>query len=260
MANKLHPIKSIEARTQSYVLSHFEESKYAKRLRKLKDTHLGETCFIIGNGPSLSVDDLESLYKNNALSFGFNRIFLMFDKTNWRPNFYVSQDEKMLYACQDRVNNFELDFKFIPLINKYYHNISINGATYFNLRQPNQQSPIFSDSVDSYIGNSNTVAFSAAQIAVYMGFKKIYLLGVDHNFAVYKNDKGEIINDENVKDYFTDEYNKDKENLYIPNLDASTRAFVSMKKYCDEHGIEVYNATRGGKLEVFPRVDFDMIF
>ena len=55
----MHPVKSIEARTQSYVLNHFEKSKYAKRLRMLKDTHLGEMCFIIGNGPSLSADDLE---------------------------------------------------------------------------------------------------------------------------------------------------------------------------------------------------------
>ena len=112
----MHPIKSIEARTQSYVLNHFEKSKYVKRLRMLKDTHLGEMCFIIGNGPSLSADDLEVLHKNNVLSFGFNRIFLMFDKTNWRPDFYVSQDEKMLFNCQNDVNNLEISAKIIPLI------------------------------------------------------------------------------------------------------------------------------------------------
>ena len=133
MANKLHPIKSIEARTQSYVLDHFEKSKYAKRLRMLKDTHLGEMCFIIGNGPSLSADDLEVLHKNNVLSFGFNRIFLMFDKTNWRPDFYVSQDEKMLFNCQEDVNKLEISTKFIPLINKYFHNIDIKDALYFNV-------------------------------------------------------------------------------------------------------------------------------
>lgn len=82
-------------------------------------------CFIIGNGPSLSADDLEVLRKNNVLSFGFNKIFLMFDKTNWRPDFYVSQDEKMLFNCQEDVNNLEINAKFIPLINKYFHNIDI---------------------------------------------------------------------------------------------------------------------------------------
>ena len=78
-----------------------------------------------------------------------------------------------------------------------------------------------------------------------------------HQFL--KNDKGEIINDSSVKDYFTDEYNKDKAELYVPNIDASTRAFISLKRFCDKKGIEVYNATRGGKLEVFPRVDFDEV-
>lgn len=175
MANKLHPIKSIEARTQSYVLDHFEKSKYAKRLRKLKDTHLGEMCFIIGNGPSLSTDDLEVLHKNNVLSFGFNRIFLMFDKTNWRPDFYVSQDKKMLCDCQDNVNKLNIKAKFISIINKYYYNIDIKDALYFNVHSSIQGVPIFSDSIDLYIGKSSTVAFSAAQIAVYMGFKKIYI-------------------------------------------------------------------------------------
>jgi len=33
-----------------------------------------------------------------------------------------------------------------------------------------------------------------------------------------------------------------------------------MKRHCDSRGIQVYNATRGGKLEVFPRVDFDTLF
>ena len=67
------------------------------------------------------------------------------------------------------------------------------------------------------------------------------------------------INDETVRDYFSDEYFKDKAQLYIPNLDASTRAFLVMREYCDKHDIEIYNATRGGRLEVFQRVDLDKV-
>ena len=106
---------------------------------------------------------------------------------------------------------------------------------------------------------SSTVACTAIQFAVYMGFKKIFLIGIDHSFSTYKNEKGEIIKDDSIKDYFVDEYNKDQTELYIPSLYASTRAFIVMKEYCDSHGIEIFNATRGGKLEVFPRVDFDEV-
>lgn len=250
----MHPLKSFEAHYQTYVIKHFDKCKYSKRLKKFKNIHKGEVCFIVGNGPSLSPDDLEVLHKNNIPTFGFNRIFLMFEKTNWRPTYYISQDEKMLKNCTKQVSEMNLPYKFIPLQLKYYFGINIKDALYFNM-QADDLIPF--GEFANIVGNSNTVAYTAAQLAAYMGFKKIYLIGVDHSFSVVKNDKGEIIRDENAKDYFTDAYNTDKNELYIPNLDASTRTFLKMKKNCDAAGIEVYNATRGGKLEVFPRVNFD---
>lgn len=102
--------------------------------------------------------------------------------------------------------------------------------------------------------------YTAVQIAVYMGFSEIYFIGVDHHFHTSINNKGEIVVDNTVKDYFSDKYNTDKDNLYIPNTEKSTLIYVAMKKHCDERNIKVFNATRGGKLEVFPRVDFDSLF
>lgn len=255
----IHPIKSIVAHQQGWTIKNYEKTKYSKSLKQFKNIHNGGTCFIIGNGPSLKAEDLENLYKKHIPTFGFNRIYLMFDNTNWRPSYYVSQDEKMLGNCKDKVNHMNLKYKFIPLYHKFFHDICIDNAYYFNMLYSSNDYPLFSEDICKGIGASTTVACSAIQIAVYMGFKKIYLIGVDHSFSTYKNDKGEIINDEMVRDYFSDEYFKDKAQLYIPNLDASTRAFLVMRKYCDSHGIEIYNATRGGKLEVFKRVDLDEV-
>lgn len=253
----MHPIRSLIERQKGYVFTNFSKSKYSKRLKKFKNIHKGETCFIIGNGPSLRAEDLQEINQKNLHSFAFNRIYLMFDKTDWRPTYYVSQDEKTLKNCTNEVNQMDLKYKFIPLFIKYYHDIDIKNAIMFHLISSNTEYPKMSDDISKYIGDSTTVAVTAAQMAVYMGFKRIYLIGVDHNFSTWKNDKGEIIKDLSVKDYFTDKYNKDKAELYVPNVDASTRAFISLMKFCNVKGVEVYNATRGGKLEVFPRVDFD---
>ena len=76
---------------------------------------------------------------------------------------------------------------------------------------------------------------------------------------MYEDENGNIIIDNTVKDYFCDNYNEDKEKLEIPNLDDSTKAYIAARKYCDKHNIKIYNATRGGKLEVFERVNFDEI-
>ena len=102
--------------------------------------------------------------------------------------------------------------------------------------------------------------YTAVQLAAYMGFSEIYLIGVDHHFHISQNNKGEIVVDNSVKDYFSDKYNEDKANLYIPNTEKSTMTYVAMKAHCDKRGIRVFNATRGGKLEVFSRVDFDTLF
>ena len=59
------------------------------KLKKYKDIHKGKRCFIIGNGPSLQMSDLEILYKNKEICFGVNRIFLGFNDTEWRPDYYV---------------------------------------------------------------------------------------------------------------------------------------------------------------------------
>ena len=255
----IHPIKSIEARCQTWVLKNFEKTKHSKKLKRFKDIHKGETCFIVGNGPSLSAEDLSKIYAKNIPTFGFNRIYLMFDNTKWRPTYYMSQDEKMLGNCFDIVDKLNLKYKFIPLFHNYYHNIKIKNAFYFNMKASQNDFPLFSEDISKFFGASTTVAYSAAQLAVYMGFKKIFLIGVDHSFSTYQNDKGEIISDETVKDYFSDEYFKDKAQLYIPNLDASTRVFMAMREYCHKNNIEVYNATRGGRLDVFHRVDLDKV-
>lgn len=255
----MHPIQFISEKRKWYVLQHFSGTKYAKQLKAFQNIHQGETCFIIGNGPSLRVEDLEQLSRKNIPTFAFNRIYLMFDNTGWRPTYYISQDEKTLKNCVKQVNEMELKYKFIPLFIHYYHDVTIDGAYYFHLIRQTGKFPTMAEDISCGIGDSTTVAVTAAQMAVYMGFQKIFLIGVDHSFSTYKNDKGEIIHDNLAMDYFTSEYNKDKAELYMPNLDASTRAFISMKAFCDKKGIEVVNATRGGKLEVFPRADFDEI-
>ena len=102
--------------------------------------------------------------------------------------------------------------------------------------------------------------YTAAQIAAYMGFSEIYLIGVDHHFRISRNNAGEIVVDNTVKDYFSEKYNEDKDKLYIPNTEKSTLTYVAMKNHCEKRDIRVFNATRGGKLEVFQRVDFDTLF
>lgn len=254
-------IESLKARFRAYKRKHLELFREGKELARLKDTHKGQRCFIIGNGPSLSAEDLDVLKENGEITFAFNRVFHIFEKTEWRPTYYISQDEKMLAGSQTEVNAISARKKFIPIELLWYNDIKIEDATPFHVENPaDEKYPVFCENIAHAVGNSKTVVFSAMQMAVYMGIKEIYLIGVDHHFHTSINEKGEVVVDPTAKDYFSDSYNTDKENLYIPNTDLSTWTFVAAREYANSHGIKIYNATRGGKLEVFPRVNFDELF
>lgn len=256
---------SINARLiQPWISKHYKMTESGKQLLQFKNRHSKKRCFFIGNGPSLKAEDLSVLYENNEITFAFNRIYNIFSETKWRPTFYISQDEKMLSGCKDIVDKLDIPLKIIPVQLKWYYGISIHDAIYYNMKIQPIEAPItdllWSDDAASYIYCANTCMYTAAQLAAYMGFDEIYLIGVDHHFHISQNNKGEVIIDNKVKDYFSENYNIDREKLYIPNTEKSTYTYMAMKKYCDLKHIKIYNATRGGKLEVFPRIDFEKIW
>ena len=169
----------------------------------------------------------------------------------------------MLSGCFNTVDSLELPVKFVPIQLNWWNDIQIRNALYFNIINQSLEDPrdfLFSDDAAKGLYNSSTGMYTAAQLAAYMGFTEIYLIGVDHHFRVSQNNQGQVVVDDTVKDYFTDKYNEDKANLYIPNTEKSTLTYIAMENHCDKRGIRVFNATRGGKLEVFQRVDFDTLF
>ena len=82
-----------------------------------------------------------------------------------------------------------------------------------------------------------------------MGFSEIYLLGVD----------GGGLDSKEPGQRYNHIYNEDSlTSLALPK--AMKNAYFSAKRYCEEHGIKVCNASRGGILDIFDRVDFDTLF
>ena len=259
----MNPIKSICSRIQRYQFENFEKSKYGKQLCKFKDIHKDEKCFIIGNGPSLSAGDLSVLDENKIKCFAANRIYNVFDKTSWRPNYYASEDEYVLEEIKNKVGKVIDVPKFIPVQRLWYNNIKLSGVLYYKLEAKviNKSEPEFlTDDISTGIPCRGTVTITLAQIAMYMGFKEIYLIGVDHNFSRMTDMAGNLIINENVKDHYGDTKNADENTKGIFNIDEATLSFMDLKEFAEARGVKIYNATRGGKLEVFQRVDFDELF
>lgn len=259
----MNPILSIQSRYHTWLQQHFEWSKYGRELKKLQNKYKGRRCFIVANGPSLRTEDLEKLANANEITFGMNRIYKIFDDTSWRPTFYACEDELIAKEQQKEINDLPAEIKFIPIELKWFHDIEIEDAQYFHLnyREEMRSGDGVSADIAHQIDCRGTVTCTCMQIAMYMGFTEIYLLGVDHNYQKIIDINGNIIEDKTAKDYFCEGYDDDIKDVVVHDMGKNTLAYIDANKYADKMGLStIYNATRGGKLEVFHRVDFDSLF
>ncbi len=226
------------------------QEKY-NRLKVFKDKYVNQKCFLIGNGPSLTSEDLEQLYKNEIISFACNRIYLVYNQTKWRPNYYFLIDGKEFQHNRSELNR-ENQISFV----KDFIGMDINAEEKNVYSFRNVESdfypgyPLFSADMDKCLYGGRSTMYQMLQTAVYMGFSEIYLLGVDFTFG-----------EGGSNTHFASNYIDRNSIIKFSNSrDKLMHAYISARRYADAHGIHIYNATRGGKLEVFERVDFDKIF
>lgn len=249
--------------TQFQLQRKYLKSRDAQYLKSLRNIHRGERCFVIGNGPSLKAEDLDRLM--GEISFASNRIFCIYPKTKWRPTYYICVDPYALESGMDSIKNEGTYEKFINFAVKKketkaneekYENIHyIYLKSNFSIKRGKEKVDCLSDNVSHYFTQNATVTVNAIEFAVHMGFSEMYLLGVDNNYAIKLDEKGKVYKEKSMRtSYF--EGVKGEEFVAQP-VDYMNRSYMAAKKFAEENGVKIYNATRGGKLEVFERVDFD---
>lgn len=225
-----------------------------QRLEQFKNKHAGGRCFIVATGPSLRISDLEILKNNKAISFSVNRVYRAFEQTKWRPDYYVVEDFRCIQESGDEIINLPIEHKFISDSYLPFWNGEIPQNIYrFHSRWSyvENELPQYAEDLRYGLYTCATVIYHCFQLATYMGFKEIYLIGVDFNISG---------NYKNVNNHFIQNYYDSNSQTSVFYEDEQLRSYEAAKKYADEHGIKIYNATRGGKLEIFPRVDFDSLF
>ena len=246
-----------------WIANNCQNSIYGKKLRKIKGIHNGEKCIIVGNGPSLSAEDLDAIHESGIMTFGTNRVFKIFPSTKWRPTYYVTEDPDIIKGFCNEIDTVPAKTKFIPLQIRWYETShKFSNVLYFwqNYDPAKRYKYDFSPEIDRHIDHTGTVTCTCIQIAAYMGFSEIYLIGVDHNFKVSVDANGNTVVDNTVKDHFCENYNDDYiKNVPPPDLGKTTKSYMNMKTYCDENGIRICNSTRGGKLEVYDRIPLEEV-
>ncbi|MDO5292215.1 MAG: DUF115 domain-containing protein [bacterium] len=235
-----------------------------RKLLSYKNKFQGERCFLIGNGPSLTTNDLELL--QNEYTFACNRIYKLFSATTWRPSFYCLIDGIISkYESNDIARYIRCPiFTNKSISGRLMKKGNIDDQIIYSNNLGLSNYKISKDFFNYYIPSGATVMTYMIELAIYMGFKEIYLLGVDCTSSI-TTEGGHCVNN-----YISPEIlDKDKERIrkrlgfsVITNEDVadyyfnkSTFAYRIIKHdLANEHKeVNIINATRGGMLEVFER-------
>ncbi|MBE4907231.1 DUF115 domain-containing protein [Bacillus luteolus] len=228
-------------------VSGFNRNTPYEKIKRLKDKHKGERCFIVATGPSLLVEDLEKI--KDEITFSMNSIFMSFDETTWRPTYYGIQFPEFYEKYKNQIDTLDVKYKLVGDVIKRAKLSDHDFLFPLNMLNHNwthaKYHTKFSSDAFKAIYSGYTITYSLIQLAVYMGFREIYLVGVDCNYAT------------NQKHHFKDYGIVDPS--FISVGDKMRVAFQEAKRFADAHEIKIYNATRGGMLEVFERVDLDSL-
>ena len=249
--------------------------------RLLKDSHSGERCFILGNGPSLKDLDLRML--QDEFTFTVNYFPLLENCLDLRSKAHVMIDGAFFGLREEMKGSG-------PLISENYRRLEKMGCPCF---VPADAYPFLSHEAydiefryvrigknildgivsdvdltkDIYTG-TNVIQY-VIQIAIYMGFREIYLLGCEstnilallntalgkdtgqvHAYAKEKDDSdntnAQIVDHWKMSKIIYDQY------LLFAGFDFWT-------DYCSGKGISLINCTPSSLITGMPRAQIDEV-
>ena len=218
--------------------------------------------FVIGNGPSLKKTDLHLL--RDEVTIGFNGIFL---HDYFVPTIYVVEDHLVAEDRFNEIHKYQCPIKIFPSYLGYC--IEPQENTIFLNHLPRKSYPVdtdFSDKAGEITYTGGTVTYTGMQLAASLGFEEIYLVGVDASYkvenVVRSEDYGTGVLSSKTDDinHFDPRYFGKGYRWHDPNVHTMLQAYRKVRDYAQRKKIHVTNATIGGELEVFPRVDFYTIF
>lgn len=194
-----------------------------EKIEDFKDLHKDKNCFIISSGTSLSKLDLSPLTRR--ITIGLNRSFMAFSSTTYN----CVMDHRLFDLYPDNIKDTRYLFTLedrpwgIP--------IKLKGSDGFSF-----------DLADG-IYSGYTISYFALQLAVYMGFKRIFFLGLD-----LKNSDG------NTHFFGFDHRSENHENTEFPKM---RNAFIKASEKLSNHDCQVYNCSEDSTLKCFPFISFE---
>lgn len=212
----------------------------------VRDKYSGDKCVIFGNGPSLTVDHVKRVIKSKTFTFVANGFCLIFDKINFTP-------DVVCMSNYDAIKKYGASYpaETLKFFREGWHqhiNYSIENVYElpFSCEHDlgNHKGLFIKDGnftldpwVENFCGDTVLLDF-AVPLAYYMGFKEIYLIGVDCDYPKgYFSAKYSISAKKNFRGMVNNDYS-----IAIPS-------YRYVKSFLFSHGRRIYKVTESKRLD-----------
>ncbi len=242
----------------------FKDKKFLKKNRELENKFAGKRAFVIATGPSIKMEDLKPLA--GEFSISVSNFFVHPDFKTIKPAFHIfapshppitseqcaklfadaekhfPEGQNVFISTTDR--HIVEKYGVLKLANVYYYapghkELNLKGAIDFTKQIPAMQ----------------TSPHIAIYLALFLGVKEINLLGVDHDWILHIKETRHFY-DEKESVLTQNNYNEWEGH----DLEVELRSYLSLwqkykkiRSYASKNGVNIYNATPGSLLDVFPK-------
>jgi len=224
-----------------------------EKLSRYREKYAGKRCFIIGNGPSLKKTDMSKL--KDEYTFGMNRIFLMFPELGFKTSFLVSVNDLVIEQSIQDFQNVEIPMFVSWRARKWLppqDNLHYLYTTYTGKK--------FAQDARTRLWEGATVTYTCLQLAFFMGFSQAILIGVDHSFTTKGEPNRTIVSQGDDPNHFHPKYFGKGFKWQLPDLDTSEVGYMMAREAYKKAGRQVLDATIGGKLTIFPKIEYESLF
>lgn len=239
------------------------------KIGHLKGRGKGKRIFLVGNGPSLNDINLDLLVGEDSIAM--NRIELIYPKTKWRPTYYIfcssnCADSRWGKGWSKSVVKAAKHEDTIPLVwDKYKSIIEKNSGQELHKstiylesfsENPVGNDECFSTNAEQRLDKSGTTMNVALQLAYYMDYDEVYLIGIDSNWKTatdtLKSDEGDI--NHFHPDYHAHIGDGGKEFWRMNTTHKTARKFFEKK------GTKIMNASVVSSIDIYPKIQFEKLF
>lgn len=231
-----------------------------RRIRQFHNSAAGNRVFVIGNGPSLRETDLRPL--KDEITIGTNSIFLNRENMGFDVTHYVVEDYLVAEDRTDEIVAMTGPTKWFGNYLRYaipaapdtlWTNISVDYREF-------REWPKFGRDLGRIAFVGGTVTYVCIQLAYYLGASEVILIGVDHSYVVPDDeplDGNTLTSTRDDVNHFHSDYFGAGKRWHLPKVERMELSYVRAREVFAHDGRKIVNATKGGMLEVFERVDYD---